>query len=322
MKHISNHLGSILLSATFALTSVFSPPVEQDQEQKHNLNKHIFSDRPIGYVALDLEKKHLKDITEEHYQNLDTIIEKAGNSLKKSILYPESTRIKKLHNDLGYQYKETVRFSDILKKEKNSYFSDCDTLSFLFKTIGKVYDIPMSLVHAPGHIFISMNKNYAEFYETTTNKFLTEEDYVRTFDIPTSLIEKGIYLNELSREEDISFIYNYIGLELIKREKYDDAFAVFSEAVELNPDEPDFHCNLGNVLTKQDRIEEALRHYENSININPRDDLYQQNKGFALTKIGDFEGAAEAYETAINVEPENLDYHANKLNALRRLWNF
>jgi predicted TPR repeat methyltransferase len=79
----------------------------------------------------------------------------------------------------------------------------------------------------------------------------------------------------------------------------------------LNPGQPNYYNNLGNVLVEAGRLAEATEAYEKVVALAPNHADAHNNLG-ALSKVkGKFAKAAEAYQKAIELNPEHVDAHNN-----------
>ena len=68
-----------------------------------------------------------------------------------------------------------------------------------------------------------------------------------------------------------AFGHNNFGKFLYAQGRYGEAAAHFTEALRLNPDDPDIHSDFGTVLLRQGRYAEALSHFAEAIRLRPDD---------------------------------------------------
>lgn len=90
---------------------------------------------------------------------------------------------------------------------------------------------------------------------------------------------------------DVSFALNKYGLELLGKQKPDEAAPFFLEAVERNPRNADAYTNLGVALFLQDKLDEALAIYQQALILQPYNAETLLNISFVLWKNGEIEGA-------------------------------
>ncbi len=106
-----------------------------------------------------------------------------------------------------------------------------------------------------------------------------------------------------------------------QQERGDEAVALIERSLELEPDRPDWHSNLGIVLQAHLRLDEAAAAYERAIALDPDHANAQNNLGVVLRAQGGVDDAEAAYRAAIRIDPEHADAHHNLgvlLNGLGR----
>lgn len=88
----------------------------------------------------------------------------------------------------------------------------------------------------------------------------------------------------------------------------DDAAAIelITEAIDLDPEEPLYHYNLGNVYAKLDRLELAVHCYDRTLIFKPDYVEAHYNRATALRGLREFEEAAETYRTALRLKPGDV----------------
>jgi len=60
-----------------------------------------------------------------------------------------------------------------------------------------------------------------------------------------------------------------LGLALQKRGRFPEAIDHYEQALRIQPDDAEAHCNLGLALEKLGRTQEAISHYEQALRIKP-----------------------------------------------------
>jgi peptidoglycan/xylan/chitin deacetylase (PgdA/CDA1 family)/uncharacterized caspase-like protein len=93
------------------------------------------------------------------------------------------------------------------------------------------------------------------------------------------------------------------GLQLFKEKRYDEAQALFTEALKLRPDFALAANNLGFVYYKLQRYAEATRWLENSVKSDPSRAVAYVNLGDAYDHLGSKDQAAKAYRTYLELAP-------------------
>jgi tetratricopeptide (TPR) repeat protein len=114
---------------------------------------------------------------------------------------------------------------------------------------------------------------------------------------------------------------NNYGLYLDRSGKPQEAVTQFLEALELRPDYPEAHINLGLALSKiPGRLDGAVFHYREAIRLKPDNPEAHTNLGNALASIPDKKGDAVAeYEEALRLNPDFADAHYDLGNVLATL---
>ncbi|HAS83518.1 MAG TPA: hypothetical protein DCS43_12830, partial [Verrucomicrobia bacterium] len=87
-------------------------------------------------------------------------------------------------------------------------------------------------------------------------------------------------------------MHNGVGTALSRKGRNDEAAPHFEKAIQIKPDRPKLHFNLGHVRFMQQRWPEAIACFKKSIELNPTDRAYY-NLAVAQARSGDL-GAAEA----------------------------
>lgn len=84
----------------------------------------------------------------------------------------------------------------------------------------------------------------------------------------------------------------------------DEAVAAYGKAIELKPDDPNFHNNLGLELIKQGKMEEGKQELANAALLAPTDaGKFHYNLGATLMNQGDSDGAINAFQDAATSTP-------------------
>jgi hypothetical protein len=97
----------------------------------------------------------------------------------------------------------------------------------------------------------------------------------------------------------------------------DGAIAAYRRALQINPEFPEVHNNLGAALTEAGRLDEAVAALEAALNLKPDYTQAHRNLGNALTNQARFESANASYRRAIELEPQCAETHKNLANVLR-----
>jgi tetratricopeptide (TPR) repeat protein len=100
----------------------------------------------------------------------------------------------------------------------------------------------------------------------------------------------------------------------LEEDEPERAIQAYRQALQLDPDLPDAHLNLGRLLHESGRpadIAAAETHYRRALALRPADATAAFNLGVALQDLKRFLDAVEAYEKALALDPRLPDAHFN-----------
>ena len=126
-----------------------------------------------------------------------------------------------------------------------------------------------------------------------------------------------IYKQVLLAEPDNEHANHFLGIIASQAGKNNLAVQFISKAIEINPAEPSYLMNLGNVYIDQIKPAEAEMSYRKALAIRPDypDALY--NLGNALRQLDRFDESAASFQKAIDLKPDYAKAHNGKGVALR-----
>jgi tetratricopeptide (TPR) repeat protein len=110
--------------------------------------------------------------------------------------------------------------------------------------------------------------------------------------------------------------YDRLGIAQSAMGRIDDAISSHGKAVELQPDNADFHNNLGLALQKTLREEQAIAAYQQAVRLQPNRAELLGNLGAALGQIGRFDEAMMFLQQAIAAREDFIDAYCNAANFL------
>ncbi len=129
------------------------------------------------------------------------------------------------------------------------------------------------------------------------------------------LVDKD-YLGALQTMDDMVASYPdqalaYIGrgLMLDSLNKYDDAVADYTKAIELDPEESNGYINRANTYSKQDKFEKALADYTKAIELDPTEPDTYSDRGSLYGENGYYDEALADFDKALEMNPESLIAH-------------
>lgn len=100
-------------------------------------------------------------------------------------------------------------------------------------------------------------------------------------------------------------IHDFVGVNLARRGKDEEAKFHFAEAVRLDADYHRPHVNLGIMLAKRGDLEGAIAHFVRAIQLKPTNDKAHHNLGQALFFKGNVPGAIKHYRESLRLKPSS-----------------
>ncbi len=116
--------------------------------------------------------------------------------------------------------------------------------------------------------------------------------------------------------------HSNLGLLLDKLNQSEKAISSYQRAIQIKPDLPEAHFLLGNALQKLKRFDQALLCYQRAIDIKPEYAEAHNNLGIALHKLMRLEEAASSYDRAIALKHDYAEAYNNRGKALHSLKQF
>lgn len=93
--------------------------------------------------------------------------------------------------------------------------------------------------------------------------------------------------------------------------KLGEAIGQYQNALTLNPEFSQAHCNLGLIYNQQHNYAKALSEFRKSLAINPKDAITYNGIGAALRAEKDMVGAIKNWQTAVSLDPKLATAHYN-----------
>ncbi len=109
--------------------------------------------------------------------------------------------------------------------------------------------------------------------------------------------------------------HNYLGLLLLRQERFDEATKEFRRVIALNPEIPRGYSNVGTVCYRQGKLDEAEKMFRRSVEIRPTPGALS-NLGTTLFYLRRYGEAAEAFKKAAALNERNANAWLNLGRAL------
>jgi Flp pilus assembly protein TadD len=85
------------------------------------------------------------------------------------------------------------------------------------------------------------------------------------------------------------------------------AVSEYKDALQLDPEYPDAHLNLGMTYADLDQRDEAKAEFKAAIELDPQDPLARHELAAMLMDEGDYRGAIALLNEVVRLEPENYE---------------
>jgi tetratricopeptide (TPR) repeat protein len=85
------------------------------------------------------------------------------------------------------------------------------------------------------------------------------------------------------------------------------AIAAYQASLNLNPDNPGAHSNLGAAYVRLGRYDEAIQEYRTAVDADPKNVAFQFNLGLAFYKSAQVPSAAQVFATVLGLQKEHLN---------------
>lgn len=112
------------------------------------------------------------------------------------------------------------------------------------------------------------------------------------------------------------------GNSLFDARRYQDAIAIYEEAITAKPDSADIWINRGNALASLQKYKDALSSYDKAIALQPEKDEAWYNRGNVLMTLQNYPDAVAAYNKAIALAPNQAAAWINRGISLSKLQRY
>jgi tetratricopeptide (TPR) repeat protein len=150
-------------------------------------------------------------------------------------------------------------------------------------------------------------------------------DFYREFNTAADLSEKRrfadavpVWKKAVELNPDDPRVHNNLGLALVETGKPEEAMTEYQRSLELNDQSSQAHNNLGSLLAQEGKIDEALAQFQRAVELNPGNGRAECNLGSALSEKGRTEEALEHLRKGVELEPKFADGQGNLGAALAR----
>jgi tetratricopeptide (TPR) repeat protein len=155
----------------------------------------------------------------------------------------------------------------------------------------------------PGYYLVSLKK--AGFLPATTEVRVRIDE---TSQLEIKMRKGSEVLERALSESDNLFLK---GNKLYAEKKYEEAAAVYREAIAKSGLQWGYHFNLGLALKKLGRPDESKAALLKALELNPESYSVNREVGENLAKAGDYAAARPYYQKAVELSPDDPDAHYN-----------
>lgn len=122
-------------------------------------------------------------------------------------------------------------------------------------------------------------------------------------------------LQHSPEEEDLPYIYSYLGNCLVKLERYDEAITALQTGCEHDDERPDLHNLLGVCYFKKQQYTNAIPCFKRAVDLNPTSAMDYANLGVNYSKIDKNAEAIQFFTLALTLDP-TLDFAREYMDRL------
>ena len=132
--------------------------------------------------------------------------------------------------------------------------------------------------------------------------------------------EISYYQKSIEECPDQFYVYNDLGIALLKQNKFEEAEESFRQAISFNENYAGAYNNLGLLFLKKNDFGNAITNFRQAISLKKDFCCAYNNLGITYMKLHDFEKAIECFNSAAAVKPDdaksfyNLGFAYTKYN--------
>jgi ribosomal protein S12 methylthiotransferase accessory factor len=116
-------------------------------------------------------------------------------------------------------------------------------------------------------------------------------------------------------QEDLPYIYSYMGLCYKDLEKYDEALTVLLKGLTEDEERPDIHNTMGVCFFKLEEYAQAVKSFERAVELNPASAMDYANLGVNHRRLGNTDEAIHFLTLALSLDPD-IEFAQQQLTEL------
>ena len=122
--------------------------------------------------------------------------------------------------------------------------------------------------------------------------------------------EESLWKHTLAGNSDSWQAHNHYGAVLYQKGQFHEAMFHFSEAVRLNPADPESHYNLGLTYVTNKRVDEGIAQFREAVRIKGDEPSMRANLANALREAHRYDEAIIEYKEVLKLSPDDPDLHS------------
>ena len=126
-----------------------------------------------------------------------------------------------------------------------------------------------------------------------------------------------IYRELIAAGTSNHIVYGNLAATCGMQGRFEELIKLLRKALELKPNYPEAHINLGNALKEQGDLTAAIASYNIALQLKPNCPEVHYNLGVAFKDRGDLIAAIASYNKALQLKPNYSEAHYNLGNALK-----
>jgi tetratricopeptide (TPR) repeat protein len=142
-------------------------------------------------------------------------------------------------------------------------------------------------------------------------------DYLDCYDEALAVYEQALRLDP--QDEDLYLAQARV---LVSLKRFDEALVACQRAQELAPTKPSVYKERGDIQTSQKQYAEALAAYQKAVELDPDDAFLYEQVGDTLCELERFAEAVKAYGRALRLSPGFIRVSNSQARALEKLGRY
>ena len=179
------------------------------------------------------------------------------------------------------------------------FFSDCDTTSLIYMSIGEHVGVSLSLIEVPRHNFLRYCYSDGSYvnWDPNAGRTASDREYVLSYGVSSSDVVNKRYLQPLSEQEIAGYLLMLRGNQFEEAEMWCQAEDDFRESIALYPQSAVARNALAWMYVTSPAFDDsyvsaALQHAEAAVSCDPENSDYLDTLAWAYAWNGEFDRAA------------------------------